>query len=139
MKNPYLYLLIVQSLGVRFSEASAWSVSKRLSDSQAVVELMNSVFRHSECGPLRAETVLRSCREQVSIRCTGGGGGGGGWRRYGTLAVLRKNASSSATPLYSVTVILLLLLLGVWAYSSEYLCRGLPHRLRSATTPYYPE
>lgn len=43
------------------------SVAERLSDAQAVVGLMNSVFRHSECGPLRAETVLRSCAAQVCV------------------------------------------------------------------------
>lgn len=52
-------------MGVRLSEASALSLAKRVSDSQAVLELMNNVFRHSECGPLRVETVLRSGRAQV--------------------------------------------------------------------------
>ena len=40
-------------------------MAERVSDAKAVVDLMNSIFRHSECGPLRAETVLRSCRAQV--------------------------------------------------------------------------
>lgn len=43
------------------------SLSKRVTDTQAVVELMNSVFRHSESGPLRAEAVLRNCRAQVCL------------------------------------------------------------------------
>lgn len=68
--NPPAGVLLyhfVQGLGVRFSEASAVSLAKRVADTQAVVELMNNVFRHSECGPLRAETVLRSCRAQVCV------------------------------------------------------------------------
>ncbi|CAM9868116.1 unnamed protein product, partial [Ectocarpus sp. 12 AP-2014] len=60
----YATLAELQGMGGRFSEASAVSVAERLSDAQAVVGLMNSVFRHSECGPLRAETVLRSCAAQ---------------------------------------------------------------------------
>lgn len=43
------------------------TVAERLADAQAVVVLMNSIFRHSECGPLRAETVLRSCAAQVCV------------------------------------------------------------------------
>lgn len=65
----FCLVLSCQSSGLRFSEAAALAVAERVSDTQAVVDLMNSVFRHSECGPLRAETVLRSCRAQVCLLC----------------------------------------------------------------------
>lgn len=49
----------------RFTEASAIAISGRLAETQAVVNLMNVLFKHSEFGPLRAETVLKSSRAQV--------------------------------------------------------------------------
>lgn len=56
-----------QGSGLRFSDVAALAMAERVSDTRAVVELMNNVFRHSESGPLRAETVLRSCRAQVCV------------------------------------------------------------------------
>ena len=56
-----------QGLGGPFSEASALSVAKRLAETEAVVELMNTMFRHSLLGPMRVEAVLRSFKAQVML------------------------------------------------------------------------
>lgn len=50
------------------STESALSVTSRMWDAQAVVELMDKVLKTTDStGLLRLETVLRNCRAQVGV------------------------------------------------------------------------